>query len=143
MSSIPVALIGAVCPILYSQFIKRKAADWATEDLVRFLQPQSDGIAEGINKLQYADYRAAISYFRQGILSEKNEAEVSFKKSRDKAMEAFSVLPNTATKLECAKLEVCAHMSLFVLKGTAGYEDIAYLRSKFLRVLQQLQDDMG
>ena len=138
MSSIPTTLIGTVCPILYSQFLKTKAPDWIAEDLVEFLKPKSDDIAEGINQLQYADYRAAISHFQQGILSGR---DVSFQKSLDKALEAFSVLPNTTAKLECAKLEACAHMSLFVLNGKTSREDISVLRSKLLRVLQQLNDE--
>ena len=64
MSSIPTTLIGAVCPILYSQFIKRKAADWAAEELIEILKPKLDGIAEGIIRLRYGDYQAALSHFQ-------------------------------------------------------------------------------
>ena len=64
MTSIPKTLIGTVCPILYSQFIKRKGADWAAEELIEILKPKLDGIAEGIIQLRYGDYQSALSHFQ-------------------------------------------------------------------------------
>ena len=70
-----------------------------------------------------------------------DEAEVSFQKAKEDAMKAYSVLPNTAAKFECAKLLVCAHLSLFVLKEKTMLDDLSSLRSKLLRVMQRLQDE--
>ena len=64
MTSIPKTLIGTVCPILYSQFIKRKGKDYAAEDLLEILTPKSDKIAEGIIQLRYGDYQSALSHFQ-------------------------------------------------------------------------------
>ena len=64
MSSIPTTLISTVCPILYSQFIKRKGAEWAVEELIEILKPKLDGIAEGIIQLRYGDYQSALSHFQ-------------------------------------------------------------------------------
>ena len=64
MYSIPNTLIGTICPILYSEFIKRKGADWLAEELLEILQPKFDGVAQGIALLRYGDLKAALSHFQ-------------------------------------------------------------------------------